>query len=176
MAFTPICPASAASEESHRARPADKEQWVIWNGSLGILALVTIGRVEAGEGGRRAHLDPPFDMVGPFSLDELETRGRIAFAACVVMSRRRWQDDQIELRRQAHAKRRRAQERPHETPFSERQHRETLNLPIEGALEASQIKAAYRRLAQKAHPDAGGSNDLFCRITEARNALLERTS
>ena len=33
---------------------------------------------------------------------------------------------------------------------------------------------AFRRLAQKAHPDTGGSHELFIRITEARNALLGR--
>lgn len=168
---------------------ADKEQWVIWNGSSGILVMATIGRVEIGVGGRSAWLDRPFDMVGPFSLDELETQGRIAFAACIVMSRRRWQDDQVELRRESHERRRAAQERlfeeharfnagrrrgrPHHRQL-ERQHRETLNLPSEGKLEPSQIKAAFRRLAQKAHPDVGGSHEQFLRISEARTALLER--
>lgn len=172
-----------------RACPPDKEQWVIWNGLSGILAMVTVGRVEPGAGGRSAWLDPPFDMVGPFSLDELETVGRIAFAACLVMSRQRWQDDQVTLRRDAYERRRAAQERRHEEqarfdrgrrrhrsndqPFDERQLRETLNLPIDGKLESSQIKTAYRRLAQKAHPDVGGSHEQFVRITQARNALLE---
>lgn len=137
-------------------------------------------------------MDPPFEMLGPFSLDELETHGRTAFAACIVMSRQRWQDDQVELRREAYERRRTAQERlneghtrfnkgrrrrrTHRQQFDERQHRETLNLPIDGKLEPSQIKAAYRRLAQKVHPDVGGSHDQFVLITEARNALLERIS
>lgn len=173
-------------------RPADKEQWVIWNGSSGILVTATIGRVEVGAGGRSAWLDRPFDMVGPFSLDQLETRGWIAFAACIVMSRQRWQEDQVELRREARERRRAAQERLYEKyaqfnegrgrrrtrrqQFDERKHRETLNLPFDGKLEPSQIKAAYRRLAQKAHPDVGGSHEQFLSITEARNALLERIS
>ncbi|MBS1214232.1 MAG: heat shock protein DnaJ protein [Proteobacteria bacterium] len=151
--------------------------------------MATIGRVEVGTGGRRAWLDRPFDMVGPISLDELETRGRIAFAACIVMSRQRWQDDQVVLRREAHERRRAAQERLHEEharfhrgrgrrrihgqQLDERQHRETLDLPIDGKLKPSQIKAAFRRLAQKAHPDVGGSHEQFIRITKARNALLE---
>lgn len=165
--------------------PADKEQWVVWNGSSGILAMATIGRIEVGAGGRSAWLDRPFDVVGPFSLDELEAHGRIAFAACIVMSRQRWQDDQVELRREAFESRRAAQERLHEgrrrrrthgQELDERQHRETLNLPIEGRLEPSQIKAAFRRLAQKAHPDVGGSHEQFIRITDARNALLESIS
>jgi hypothetical protein len=169
--------------------PGDKEQWVIWNGSSGIIAMVTIGHVEVASDGRRAWLDKPFDMAGPFSLDELETDGRIAFAACIVMSRQRWQDDQGELRRDAYERRRAAQERLYEEQarfnkgrrgrqsddkqLDERQHRETLNLPVDGKLELSQVKTAYRRLAQKVHPDVGGSHEQFLRITEARNALLE---
>ena len=30
------------------------EQWVVWNGSLGVLDMVTIGRVEADAAGRQA--------------------------------------------------------------------------------------------------------------------------
>lgn len=168
---------------------ADEEEWVIWNGSHGLVTTVTLGRVEVGVVGRAAWLDEPFDMVGPFSLDELETHGRIAFAAVIVMSHQRWQEDQVELRRESQKIRRAAEERINERfarfsgshsghqdnhkPFDERQHRQTLNLPVAGKLESSLIKAAFRRLAQKAHPDAGGSNEQFVRITEARNALLE---
>lgn len=171
---------------------AEEEQWVIWNGTLGILDTVIIGEVEVNSSGRCAWLDEPYDMVGPFSLDELEAEGQISFAACVVMSRQKWRDDQVELRREAHKNRRAAQERLQEefeayvrskqsrswssAPIQrqkEKQHRELLNLPMEGQLEISQIKAAYRRLAQKTHPDVGGSHDQFVQITEARNALIE---
>lgn len=170
---------------------ADEQEWVIWNGSNGLLTTVTLGRVEVGVDGRTAWLDEPFDMVGPFSLDELETHGRITFAACIVMSRQRWQDDQVELRRESLKIRRATEERINERfarfsrfngghsgrqdkrkPFDERQHRETLDLPIDAKLEPRQINAAFRRLAQKAHPDVGGSNEQFVRISEARNALL----
>jgi hypothetical protein len=44
---------------------ADKTQWVIWNGSSRILAMVTIGRIEITADGRSAWLDKPYDMVGP---------------------------------------------------------------------------------------------------------------
>ncbi|MGR8934659.1 MAG: J domain-containing protein [Gammaproteobacteria bacterium] len=173
-------------------RLTNEEEWVIWNGAHGLVTTVTVGRVETGTGGRNAWLDEPFDMAGPFSLDELETHGRIAFAACIVMSRRRWQDEQVELRRESLRIRRATEQRINEQferlyggygrhpvnrkSFDERQHREILNLPINGTLESSQIKAAFRRLAQKVHPDAGGSNEQFIRITEARNALLEYIS
>jgi len=127
----------------------DKEEWVIWNGSLGILDMATVGHIRDGEGGRRASLAPPYDVVGPFSLDELEARGRIAFGECLVMSRRRWQEDQVGLRLEA-------------------------RVPLEGALKPSEINAAFRRLAKTAHPDAGGSDEHYRRIAEARDALLKQ--
>ena len=151
----------------------DKEEWFVWNGSIGILDSVTIGAVEHGAGGRSAFLAPPYDVVGPFSLDELETRGRIAFGACLVMSRERWREDQVELRREGQEKRRAFLLRL-DFDGDERERREILNLPANGALEPADINAAFRRLAKTAHPDAGGSDELYRRIAEARDALLER--
>ena len=113
--------------------------------------MATIGHIEDDEGGRSAFLAPPYGVVGPFSLDELETRGRIAFGECLVMSlfQPDFDDD-------------------------DQEHREVLNLPMEGALKPSEINAAFRRLAKTAHPDAGGSNEHYRRIAEARDALLEQ--
>ncbi len=148
----------------------DKEGWVVWNGSMGILDHVTIGHVEEGEGGRSAFLAPPYDVVGPFSLDELEAQGRIAFGACLVMSLRRWREDQVELRLEGREKRRAFTFR---LDFDDDQeHREVLNLPMEGALKPAEINAAFRRLAKIAHPDAGGSDEHYRSITNARDALL----
>jgi hypothetical protein len=148
-----------------------KEEWVVWNGSLGVLDTVTVGRIEVGEdGGRSAFLAPPYGVVGPFSLDELEAKGRIAFGACLVMSRQQWQMDQVELRREAQEKRRAALVR---RDFDEEDLRETLDLPLKGVLKPSEINAAFRRLAKTAHPDAGGSNEEYRRIAEARDVLLE---
>ena len=167
---------------------AEEERWVIWNGTLGILDTVTIGEMESGPEGTQAWLEEPYDMVGPFSFDELEANGQIEFAACVVMSRQRWQEDQVELRRAAHKNRREFQQRQYEefaryqqrrnqrtNPIArsnDKPHRELLNLPLEGELQSAQIKAAYRKLAQKAHPDVGGSHEQFVLITEARDVLL----
>ncbi|MFH3479500.1 J domain-containing protein [Xanthobacter variabilis] len=152
---------------------ADNEQWVIWNGSLGILDMVAIGRVEAGETGRSAFLAEPYHMVGPFSFDELEGQGRISFGACLVMSRARWQIDQVELRLEAQRARRAFLFRA-EPGDDGRTHREALDLPLEGELEVAQINAAFRRRAKQAHPDAGGSDEHYRRIAEARDALLAR--
>jgi len=170
----------------------DEDEWVIWNAAHGLVTTVTIGQFENSAGGRIAWLDEPFDMVGPFNLDELETQGRIAFAACIVMSRQRWQDDQVVLRRESLKLRRAEQQRINEEfsryssncsgdqdrrkPSEAQQHRQTLKLPVDGKLEPRQINAAFRRLAQKAHPDVGGSQEQFVRISEARNALLEYIS
>jgi hypothetical protein len=151
----------------------DTEEWVVWNGSLGILDTVTIGQIMDHDGGRSACLAPPYDVVGPFSLDELETQGRIAFGACLVMSRQRWQEDQVDLRVEAREKRRAFLARL-DFDDDEQEHREVLHLPMEGALEPAEINAAFRRLAKTAHPDAGGSDEDYRRIADARDALLER--
>jgi len=159
-----------------------EEEWVIWNGGHGLVTTATLGRVEVGPEGRQAWLDEPFDMVGPFSLDALERDGRIAFAACIVMSRQRWQEDQGALRRESLNARRAAQQRMDEefarfsggrrrsdnTPYAPE-----LDLPADGPLERRQVNAAFRRLAQKAHPDVGGSHEQFVRITKARDVLLD---
>jgi len=63
-----------------------------------------------------------------------------------------------------------------ETHFDDdaEEHREVLNLPMEGALKPSEINAAFRRLAKTAHPDAGGSGEQYRRIAEARDVLLKQ--
>lgn len=151
----------------------DREEWVIWNGSLGFLDVATIGRIEDDARGRRAFLASPYDVVGPLNLDELEAVGRIAFGECLVMSRPRWQQDQVDLRVEARAKRRALLFRPDRND-DDGELREVLNLPMEGGLEASQINAAFRRQAKTAHPDAGGTDEHYRRIAAARDALLRQ--
>jgi len=148
------------------------EQVVVWNGSMGILDVASIGRIEHGGGGRVAYLASPYEVVGPFSLDELEAQGRVAFAACLVMSRQRWQEDQVELRIEAREKRRALFAR-FEGGNVQREHREALDLPKDGPLKTSEINAAFRKLAKSAHPDAGGSDEDYHRIVAARDALLD---
>ena len=176
----------------HESDAHGEQEWIIWNGNNGLVTTVILGEVDDTAEGRMAWLDEPFDMVGPFSLDELKTNGRIAFAECIVMSRQRWHEDQLELRQESLKIRRAEEERVKEkyahffdnqggdqvkrNNFDEQKHRDALNLPGEGKLEPGKINAAFRRLAQKLHPDAGGSHEAFVRITEARNALLETFS
>jgi hypothetical protein len=163
--------------------------WVIWNGFFGLMTLVQLGDIEEQNGRRLAWLEEPFDMVGPFSLTELETQECIAFEECLVMSQKRWFQDQGRLKREGAQKRQQAEARlerrarfdsgqqagrQHPLPQkrSDRQPREILQLPPEGQLEPTQIKAAFRKLAQRNHPDVGGNTELFQQITEARDQLL----
>jgi len=149
----------------------DSEEWVVWNGSIGILDMARIGDIRHDEGGRSASLAPPYGIVGPFSLDELETLGVIAFGECLVMSRQRWREDQVSLRLEAREKRRTLLFRL--DLDDDQEHREILNLPMEGLLTASDVNAAFRQLAKTAHPDGGGSDEDYRRIVEARDALLK---
>jgi hypothetical protein len=151
----------------------EKAEWVVWNGSLGVVDRVTIGHIEHSAEGRRACLAPPYDVVGPFDLDELEAQGRIAFGACFVMSNERWKQDQLDLRIEGQEKRRAIFARL-DFDDEEDERRETLGLPSEGPITASDINAAFRKLAKTAHPDAGGSNEHYRRIAEARDALLDQ--
>jgi hypothetical protein len=162
---------------------SDSHEWVVWNGSLGVLDMVAMGRVEQDSSGRNAWLAEPYGIVGPFDLDELETQGRISFGACLVMSRRKWQEDQTELRLQAREQRRAYAEqfnrefaRRFAEPDDDSEYRALLELSSEGELTAIEINSAFRRLAKTTHPDAGGDHDSYCRLTEARDALLERAS
>jgi hypothetical protein len=158
---------------------SDKLEFVVWNGSLGVLDMVALGRIDGDE----AWLAAPYDMVGPFSLGELQEKGRVAFGACLVLSRRKWQEDQVELRMEAREQRRAQAEAFnarfgsfHDNDDDEDDHREALELPLEGALTAQDINSAFRRLAKKAHPDAGGDHEAYIRLTAARDVLLERVA
>ncbi|MBB4198632.1 molecular chaperone DnaJ [Rhodoblastus sphagnicola] len=152
----------------------DKREWVVWNGSIGILDMAALGRIERGS----AWLAEPYDVVGPFSLDQLETTGRVVFQACLVMSRVRWQAEQVDLRREAQARRREYASRfaLFNADKSDEGYRAVLDLPEKGPLSAGKINSAFRHLAKKAHPDAGGDHDSYIRLSEARDILLERAA
>lgn len=170
----------------------EEEELIIWNSALGIRDFVTIGEIEESADKRDAWLEVPYEMVGPFCLDELAQYGRISFAACIVMTRKRWQTDQVQLRQESFARRQRAEQELYEElkafnrqkqmyqatldTQSEKAHRKLLELPLEGLLEVVEIKTAYRQVAKRAHPDTGGSSEHFFQIKEARDALIERFS
>lgn len=164
------------------------EDFIIWNPTLGIRDLVTIGEIKTTENTTQAWLDDPYDMVGPFSLDELLTKGEISFEACVVMTKEKWQKDQKRLKKESYKKQQKIHEefyndinrhnkRKRESynssdHLNEKDSRQLLNLPLEGVLKVTQIKTAFRKVAKSAHPDVGGSHEKFVQITKAKDALL----
>ena len=83
-------------------------EWIIWNSAIGIRDFVTIGQVDTQE--NVAWLESPYQMVGPFSIEELMVQGAISFAECVVMSRQKWNDERESLLAVSMRKRRKAQQ------------------------------------------------------------------
>lgn len=159
-------------------------EWIIWNSSIGIRDFVTIGCIDTDE--NIAWLEAPYQMVGPISIEELMTHGQISFAECVIMSKQKWQDERESLLAISMMKRQKIQQnffeelekqnkrKRYNHTYELEEYRTLLNLPISGTLEISQIKSAYKKVAKKAHPDAGGTQEMFIRIKEACDALLEQ--
>ena len=54
-------------------------------------------------------------------------------------------------------------------------YREMLGLPLDGRLAASEIHQAFRRVAKRMHPDAGGDAHAFLALAAARDALMHPT-
>ncbi|MFO1110323.1 MAG: hypothetical protein U1E61_14140 [Bradyrhizobium sp.] len=51
-------------------------------------------------------------------------------------------------------------------------YREMLGLPLDGHLAANEIHQAFRRVAKRMHPDAGGDAHAFLALSAARDALM----
>lgn len=175
----------------NNSSPAPEDYWVIWNGAYGIVDTVTIERTLVRGGTTLAWLNEPYELVGPFDFDQLKNTGCLHYEACLLMSAQKWQEEQVALRQASLRLKREAMARAQaqEARFNQRREaaesnrhmseaawRAWLRLPAGGALKASQIKAAYRRVAQKTHPDQGGSAEEFVQITQARDALLRRVT
>src|ERR1700761_2812810 len=58
----------------------------------------------------------------------------------------------------------------HLTP--EERSRELLGLPRDGRLTENEIHRAYKLLAKRVHPDAGGTEDAFLKLTAAQEMLM----
>lgn len=164
------------------------QQYIIYNGALGISDFVMIDRVENNSEGNHAWLEEPYDMVGPFSIDELQTHGKIKFAKCIVMSRKYWQKNQQLLKADSFKRQNKIREemfenlkrknRQRHNNFyksnyeNEKRYREILSLPLDCILDTSQIKKAFKKVSKKVHPDAGGSHDDFVNLNMAKDELL----
>jgi DnaJ domain len=55
----------------------------------------------------------------------------------------------------------------------EERSRKLLGLPLDRRLSENEIHRAYKLLAKRAHPDAGGSEEAFLRISAAHDALMK---
>jgi hypothetical protein len=147
-----------------------EEDFIIYNINLGICDFVTIGKVETNGDTTQAWLDEPYEIVGPFCVDELLHDGKIDFAACIVMSKKRYKQEKNFLYQKSskiHAK----------SNFSdETKYRELLCLPLNGRLDISQIKTAFKHIVKTVHPDVGGSHEKFIEITRARDVLVQLRS
>jgi hypothetical protein len=58
-------------------------------------------------------------------------------------------------------------------PTPEERYRQLLGLPPGGRLSSTEIHRAYKRLAKRAHPDAGGNVKAFMELSAARDALMQ---
>ncbi|MFZ0766506.1 MAG: DnaJ domain-containing protein, partial [Bradyrhizobium sp.] len=55
----------------------------------------------------------------------------------------------------------------------EERYRQKLGLPLERRLSEAEIHRAYKLLAKRAHPDAGGNAEAFLRISAAHDVLMK---
>lgn len=55
----------------------------------------------------------------------------------------------------------------------EERSRQLLGLPLDRRLSENEIHRAYKLLAKRTHPDAGGSEEAFLRISAAHEALMK---
>jgi hypothetical protein len=59
-------------------------------------------------------------------------------------------------------------------PTLEERYRQLLELPLDRRLSAAEIHRAYKHVAKRAHPDAGGSAEEFLELAAAQEALMKQ--
>jgi hypothetical protein len=105
-----------------------------------------------------------------FNLDELEKRGRVETRGYVILSPEQWTIERDALLEKLSKKK--VQFPPLDT--LEIEYRSVLKLPNHGPLSKSEIEYAYRTAAKSSHPDVGGNEKDFKRVSEAKDALVAR--
>ena len=58
-------------------------------------------------------------------------------------------------------------------PTPEERYREALGLPLGRRLSETEIHRAYKLLAKRVHPDAGGNVEAFLKLSAAHDALMK---
>ena len=56
---------------------------------------------------------------------------------------------------------------------AEERHRQLLGLPLDRRLSVPEIHRAWKHVAKRAHPDAGGNVKAFLELSAARDALMQ---
>jgi hypothetical protein len=161
------------------------QHFIIWNSTLGVRDFVLIEKIEDSNSGFQAWLDEPYEMVGPFNLDELLQKGKIDFAECQVVSKEFWRENRLKILNDSYKQQQKFRQKMDEeltqrnkirqnnfNDSEESSYRQTLLLPQEIPLTRLQIKAAFKKASKKEHPDVGGSHEKFVQINKAKDALL----
>jgi len=153
---------------------ADNREWFVWHSFKGNVETASIAETRKDKYSPSARLSAPHDAkVGWFDLDELEKHGRVETNGYVVLSPEQWARDREAL----HEKLSKTKVTTWPTALNplDADHRRVLGLPGQGPLCKSEIEYAYRNAAKTSHPDSGGSEAKFRRVSEAREALLRQT-
>ncbi|MGO9390242.1 J domain-containing protein [Rhodoblastus sp.] len=148
-------------------------EWVVWDAFTKSEGRAPITKFRQAKHCMNALLAEPFDeKIGWFELMPLLKNGRVeARRDVMIFSPEQWEIEKCEL--MARPKPERA------APWGvslHQAHRLTLGLPPNGPLSEDGIRNAFRRAAKKAHPDVGGSDEEYQRITDAQEALLQSVS
>jgi hypothetical protein len=157
-----------------------EEEFIVWNSSLGIRDFATIGESQDNNGVTLIWLDEPYEMVGPLNLEILLKDGQTDFEACSILTQEYWQENQNRLKQKSYQKQQDMYEEIRNYNISKQKQshskeiecRKLLYLPLEGKLKSDMIKTAYRKIAKKEHPDTGGTQEGFVKLTEAKECLL----
>jgi hypothetical protein len=152
---------------------ADPREWFVWNAFKGGVETASIAKTKKDKWNTSALLSEPYGITSVqwFNLDELEKTGRVETRGYVILSPEQWAIEREALL-----------EKLTKTKFGrfgaldplEKEHRSVLNLPNHGPLSKSEIEYAYRKAAKTSHPDVGGKEERFKRVSQAKDALLQR--
>jgi len=152
---------------------ADVQEWFVWNAFKGGVETASIAKTRKDKWNTSALLCEPYGAsVEWFNLDELEKRGRVETRGYVILSPEQWMIEREALLEKLSKTKARVQFPPLD-PL-EMEYRSVLNLPNHGPLSKSEIEYAYRKAAKTSHPDVGGKEEQFKRVSEAKDTLLTR--
>ena len=162
-----------------------EDEFIVWNSALGIRDYATVGEVKKDGDSFFIWMDEPYEMVGPLDFHELCRLGELKFEACSILTKQKWQDNYIFLKQESYKKRQKSFQdferfnnmresvKQSKELEKQRESRELLSLPSSGKLTLSQIKNAYKKMVKTEHPDLGGNDERFIRVTEAKDALMK---